>query len=541
MISTVIPVRNNPAQLERCLESLDIQLNPPEFEVVVVDDGSFPPIPAQLGRAYSFEIRVVRQVGLGVSAARNNGISKTEGDVILFVDSDVVLDRDFLFRIAEAVASHPGSLVFQASLRGGSATLVQRMENLRLIATQRALESGDGHVRYINTSALAVRRSFVDPERDLFDVSAIRGEDSLLFVSLANRNSLPVWVDRAHASHLPGLSLLAYIWKHLGIGYFTTPARNELAKLPVQILLGGSGRRRVLHHMLIAANEARRDTVLIPLLALAHLLERMGRVGHRLFGLKGGRREVLGLPVDCVRESELVSRIVWEADRGRGATITYLTAWTLVQADGDSSMSDTISNFNICYPDGMGVVLCSGILNGTRLHKVTANNFFEVLCEQIALMELSVAIIGSTRDAVSHSANFMKEKFPAIRMVASSHGFLSLAEKFAFEEELRNVTPQIVVVGMGQPMQEEWVLRMREMLPNSIFLCVGGLFDYICGIKPTPPAWMRRMGLEWLFILVLRPRRYWKRYIMGLPKLFWLVTREIFSRCGSSLSAACRN
>ena len=80
---------------------------------------------------------------------------------------------------------------------------------------------------------------------------------------------------------------------------------------------------------------------------------------------------------------------------------------------------------------------------------------------------------------------------------------------------------------MGRSLSGE--LRLRgpaEVLPGTVFLCVGGLFDYLSGDKPTPPMLIRKVGLEWLFILLRRPRRFWKRYLFGLPMLALLIAAD---------------
>lgn len=524
MITTVIPVRNKLGLLHRCLSSFAEQKDPPEFNIVVVDDGSTQPIEASQLGLFSFGIRVVRQVPLGISAARNHGVNEAVGDVILFVDSDVVLGPDFLRNLSEAMDRKPASRMFQTALDGGPGGMANRMEGLRLRATQRALANENGHIRYANTSALAIRKSFVEAGRDLFDTSALRGEDTLLLARLIDEGELPVWVPDARALHMPELPVWKYIRKHLSIGYHTAGARNQLGKRSSEVLLGSEGRRNFFKLMVSEAAGNPLDMVALSLIVVAHGIERLGRLGHGWAGLKVRERQrILSVPVDCIRENDLVSTIASKAARGDGSIVTYITAWTLVQADEDKAMSDLLAGFDICYPDGMGVVLCSFLLNRERLHKVTANSFFENLCAQVAVMGLPMGIVGSTHAVADGASRAIREKHPAIQLVACSHGFMEGSEEAEFENTLRSRRPRLLVVGMGQPTQERWVMRVRAEHPETVFLCVGGLFDYICGVKPTPPAWMRSMGFEWFYILLLCPRRYWRRYILGLPKLAQLV------------------
>lgn len=528
MITTVIPVRNKLRLLQRCLSSFSHQDDPPEFEIVIVDDGSTQPIESGELGSFSFGIRVVRQVPLGISAARNHGVREAAGNVVLFVDSDVVLKPDFLRKLSEAMDRRPACRMFQTSLDGGPGGMANRMEGLRLRATQKALADDKGHIKYANTSALAIRRSFLETDRELFDTSALRGEDTLLLARLIDEGELPVWVPDACALHMPDLSVWLYIRKHFSIGYYTARARDELGKRSSKVLLGSEGRRKFFQLMISEAAGKPCDMLALPLIVMAHGIERLGRLGHGWLGLKVGiRRQVLSVPVDCIRENDLVSTIACKAARGDGAAITYLTSWTLVQADEDQTMRDLFAKFDICYPDGMGVVLCSLLINRERLHKVTANSFFENLCAQAAVMGFPIGIIGSTHEIAEGTSRAIREKHPALQLVACSHGYMEGPEEEEFVKTLRLRKPRLMVVGMGQPTQERWVQRVRDEHPETVFLCVGGLFDYICGVKPTPPIWMRSLGFEWVYILLLRPRRYWRRYIIGLPKLAHLVIRDL--------------
>src|SRR3954465_15299507 len=110
-VSVVIASYNRAASVERLLGLLAGQTLPPElFEVIVVDDGSSPPLsPTLSGLSVPYAMAVVQQTNAGPGAARNNGISMARAEIIVIVDDDMVVSSDFL--AAHLAAHPPGSRV----------------------------------------------------------------------------------------------------------------------------------------------------------------------------------------------------------------------------------------------------------------------------------------------------------------------------------------------------------------------------------------------------------------------------------------------
>ena len=100
-ISVVIPTYNRRSILEKCLQALEYQDPSGEienYEVVVVDDGSSDGTPDWLRQnAASFpHVRLVEQQHGGPAEGRNRGVDHAKGDVIVFIDSDLVVTSSFL-------------------------------------------------------------------------------------------------------------------------------------------------------------------------------------------------------------------------------------------------------------------------------------------------------------------------------------------------------------------------------------------------------------------------------------------------------------
>jgi N-acetylglucosaminyldiphosphoundecaprenol N-acetyl-beta-D-mannosaminyltransferase len=73
----------------------------------------------------------------------------------------------------------------------------------------------------------------------------------------------------------------------------------------------------------------------------------------------------------------------------------------------------------------------------------------------------------------------------------------------------------------------------REKLQVPVLVGVGAAFDFLAGLKPRAPRWMREHGLEWLFRLLTEPRRLWRRYVLGGSKFaYWVLLEQLGLRRG---------
>ena len=104
VVSVVIPVRNAASCLQRCLEAVAASTYS-RFEIIVVDDGSTDSTPSIAERFGA--VCLATGGTLGPAAARNRGAKRAQGEILLFVDADVVVRRDALEIVAEAFSKDP--------------------------------------------------------------------------------------------------------------------------------------------------------------------------------------------------------------------------------------------------------------------------------------------------------------------------------------------------------------------------------------------------------------------------------------------------
>lgn len=247
LFSIIIPVYNDWAMLDGCLQSLSKQTNGPSFEVIIVDDGSTEPAPQFVrSSSDSYPLAVIRQPHTGIPAARNRGIQSSKGSVLLFVDADCRLQTNCLAALCSTVANSPQHACFQLRLVGNCSNLVGRAEELRLTTFQNHTLQKDGRIRYLNTAGFAIRRARVNIETGVFDPVALRAEDTLLLANLIQGGELPLFVPDAIVEHVIQLTLLGCIRKDVRSVHLEKRAYAIIASKGVRIRITYRERARLL-------------------------------------------------------------------------------------------------------------------------------------------------------------------------------------------------------------------------------------------------------------------------------------------------------
>ncbi len=281
LLSVVIVIRDRADELDACLDSLEAQINPPPFEVVIVDDGSTVPINVTWKKSSPGEIRIVRQSPRGIAAARNHGVEVSRGRWIMFTDSDCEVCPQTLRAVAAGLANIPGHIAYQLKLVGGQSNFVERMEEVRLVATQRATSKPDGHIHYLATGGFVIHGDYARFSQPLFELHNIRSEDSALLAQLTREDNIPVLISDAVVRHKPRQTTLQYARKHFLMGYRSIAARRALQKTGHTFITGRS-RYSMVGTMVQHARAEHISLLAVVGLLSCHMLNRMGRIAGRL-------------------------------------------------------------------------------------------------------------------------------------------------------------------------------------------------------------------------------------------------------------------
>lgn len=245
--------------------------------------------------------------------------------------------------------------------------------------------------------------------------------------------------------------------------------------------------------------------------------------------MTGRTVRVAGFPV-CAIDLEGATRLLLDARAaGRRLSAHFCTTHTLVLANDDPVLRAALEAPSaVIFPDGVPLVWV-GRLRGADIGRVCGLDLMPALVDAGRATGARHYLYGGAPGAPERLAASLEAQFPGAAFVGvESPPFrpLTADERAATIERINAAAPDYVWVGLGTPKQDLWLAGFRGELDATALLAVGAAFEIVSGARRRAPVWMQRVGLEWLFRLMLEPRRLFRRYAEANVRFVWLVLRE---------------
>jgi len=178
------------------------------------------------------------------------------------------------------------------------------------------------------------------------------------------------------------------------------------------------------------------------------------------------------------------------------------------------------------YQEGIGSFWGLKFLGFKDLDRLDATNINEMIFIRILNESKRIFLIGNNYDN-----RFVEEKiFNKFPQIVGYHGGF-FDEKIIPEiaQKIKESKAEFVLLAMGQPKQELTALKLKNLLPDLNYYCVGNFFNFYLGVQRRAPIWIRKLQLEWFYRFLIEPKRMFKRYIIGIPLFFIRILRLKFN------------
>jgi N-acetylglucosaminyldiphosphoundecaprenol N-acetyl-beta-D-mannosaminyltransferase len=237
--------------------------------------------------------------------------------------------------------------------------------------------------------------------------------------------------------------------------------------------------------------------------------------------------DVAGVRVDSFTESSFVEHVLGMARRDGVEVAVGVNAHVCNLARTDAGFSRLLAA-STTYADGQSVVWAARFLGGSMPERLATTDVAEPLLRAAAEADLPVYFFGAAEGVAEAAAARLRAGILGLRL-RTHHGYVAEADVDALLDDIRAHGTRLLFVGLGDPAQQLWIDAHRDRLPPAVLTC-GGLFDWLSGANRRAPAWMIRAGLEWLWRLIIEPRRLARRYLIGNPTFLAAVARQRLRR-----------
>ncbi|PCI55825.1 MAG: glycosyltransferase [Gammaproteobacteria bacterium] len=183
----------------------------------------------------------------------------------------------------------------------------------------------------------------------------------------------------------------------------------------------------------------------------------------------------------------------------------------------------TLQQADKLLADGSGMRLAAKSAGYLLKDNTNGTDMLPHLCLSCIEQSKSIYFLGSKLGVAAKAASNLKKQFPGLLIAGTEHGFIGSSQLNKQIEKINKSGCDILLVAMGSPFQEKWLLEHKEQLQCQTALAVGGLFDFYSGEIARAPLWLRELGLEWGWRLWQEPMVKFKRYVIGTPLFLFRI------------------
>ena len=222
---------------------------------------------------------------------------------------------------------------------------------------------------------------------------------------------------------------------------------------------------------------------------------------------------VLNCPIDLCSSDEALNKANDAIRNNINFQIITINPEMIMNAQKNEHFFNILSNSDLNIADGVGVKIALK-LNKINQNQIRGVDFSRELVKLACENNYRIAFLGAKEEVIQKAKENFLKKYPNLNFVYTRNGYFDDENKII--EEIKSANPQILLVGLGSPKQEEIIVKLKSVLQGCTMVGVGGSFDVFSGIVKESPMIYRKLGLEWLYRTILQPERF-KRIFPVLP------------------------
>jgi len=235
--------------------------------------------------------------------------------------------------------------------------------------------------------------------------------------------------------------------------------------------------------------------------------------------------EILGVTVHAVSMKSAAQIVEEFIEEGVPRLVITADSSGIVLAQTDQHWRDILNSADLVTPDSNGVVWAARRRGTPLRERVSGVDLLDILCARASKKGYRVFLLGAAPGIADLAAERLQARHPGLQIIGTQHGYFSKEEEPEIVRRIRDLRVDLLFVAMGIPRQEQFIFDHKYEMAAKVAMGVGGSLDVWSGAVKRAPRLIRALKLEWLWRLVLNPRK-WKKAVT-LPKFWWLVMTRV--------------
>ncbi|HEY8464011.1 MAG TPA: WecB/TagA/CpsF family glycosyltransferase, partial [Bacillota bacterium] len=214
-----------------------------------------------------------------------------------------------------------------------------------------------------------------------------------------------------------------------------------------------------------------------------------------------GRKFLSGIPVDIFSTKESLERTIyeWLQKPEKSRQIVTLNARMLMAALVNPELHKAICKADLVLVDGYGIELALRRREGASALRIAGIDLIKELLRWGSKQGLPVFFYGGTLEVAQGLRDRVPKLWPGLAVQGIWDGYGIELCRDQVQREILHCQPRLLLVGLGTPAQEFFLVDLLPHLPGTVGIGVGGALEVLAGIKAEAPPWLRKHGGEWLF------------------------------------------
>lgn len=233
---------------------------------------------------------------------------------------------------------------------------------------------------------------------------------------------------------------------------------------------------------------------------------------------------ILDIPVDNVTMDQALEAIQTFVASGEPHLVITADASGIVIAQEDSEFKQLLQSAELVTPDSSGILWASKKLGQPIPDRVSGVDLLDRTCALSADKGYRLYFLGAAPGVAEMAAEKLRLKHPGCNIVGTRHGYFPADSDEVVAKEVAELKPDVLFVAMGIPRQEKFIKATQHIIRAPVGIGVGGSFDVFSGRAKRAPKIVQRIRMEWLWRLILNPKKWAKA--KTLPRFMALVLKS---------------